>query len=396
MGTGTRPVSAHIGHAVDGRKMPYRTASAIASTPPYASLPDGCPYRAVSVETLNTRAVIENPMRSFSFKVVPQDGGDGKVPITVAGQTMVDVQNVLTEITSTLLRTEFRLQGELPSGILDRYMLTIGGSGSGDIGSNPGRDGRPMLEACLDTFCYTLDFMGKGVIGNWMVENFIETLGRRRIGEALVRLADNLKGYTLMYGEPGQEREFKALNREKLMAQIDADSARTQNSACIGKMLRDPAKKGKYLLTNGAFTIPAEFATNISVQGKEASVDSGLIICVGKSNNDHDGMVTSMKEVTGIHLLPEVRFNRVISATRDIEMAVPLPAAVSVSKDGRNWNIRNDDLGIDITKNSWDECVLAFHDYFVFLWENYAESDEEFEGEEQEIKELLISYTPFM
>ena len=166
MGTGTRPVSAHIGHAVDGRKMPYRTASAIASTPPYASLPDGCPYRAVSVETLNTRAVIENPMRSFSFKVVPQDGGDGKVPITVAGQTMVDVQNVLTEITSTLLRTEFRLQGELPSGILDRYMLTIGGSGSGDIGSNPGRDGRPMLEACLDTFCYTLDFMGKGVIGN--------------------------------------------------------------------------------------------------------------------------------------------------------------------------------------------------------------------------------------
>ena len=38
----------------------------------------------------------------------------------------------------------------------------------------------------------------------------------------------------------------------------------------------------------------------------------------------------------------------------------------------------------------------AFHDYFVFLWENYAESDEEFEGEEQEIKELLISYTPFM
>ena len=335
-------------------------------------------------------------MRSFSFKVVPQDGGDGKVPISVAGQTMVDVQNVLTEITSTLLRTEFRLQGELPSYILDRYMLTIGGSGNGNIGSNPGREGRPMLEACLDTFCYTLDFMGKGVIGNWMVENFIETLGRRRVGEALVRLADNLQGYTLMYGEPGQERVFKGLNREKLTAQIEADSARVQNTACIGKMLRDPARKGKYLLTNGSSTFPAEFATNISMQGKEASVDSGLIICVGKANTDSDGRVSSMKEVTGIHLLPEVRFNRVISATRDIEMAVPLPAAVSVGKDGRSWNIRNADLGIDITKDSWDECVLAFHDYFVFLWENYAESDEEFEGEEQEIKELLISYTPFM
>jgi hypothetical protein len=107
-------------------------------------------------------------------------------------------------------------------------------------------------------------------------------------------------------------------------------------------------------------------------------------------------MITSMKEVTGIHLLPEIRFNRVISATRDIEMAVPLPAAVSVSKDGRNWNIRNDDLGIDITKNSWDECVLAFHDYFVFLWENYVETEEEFEGEEKDIRELLISYTPFL
>lgn len=334
-------------------------------------------------------------MRSFGFKVVPQTGDDGKVPVSVAGQTMVDIQRVLTEITSTILRTEFRLQGELPPNILEKYQLTIGGNGGEDgIGSDPGKDGREILELSLDILCYTLDFMGKGVIGNWMVDNFHETLGRRRVGEALIDLADHLKGYDLVYGEPGKERRFQKLNREKLLAQVEIDSARTQSVARIGRICNDPSRKNRFVLTNGAFTIPADFATNIAPQGRTASVDAGLIICLGKGEMDHDGMIASVKDIDSINQLSVVKFNRMISAERDIKLAVPLPAVVSVDKTGRHWTAKNEDLGLEITKNSWDECMIAFHEYFVFLWENYAESDEEFEGEELEVKELLISYTP--
>lgn len=333
-------------------------------------------------------------MHSYGFKVVPPEGGDGRIPVHIAGQMMVNIQSVLTEIASTILRTEFRSQGDLPVGIVSRYMLTIGGTDKGGVGSDPGQDGRELLEGCLEMLCYTLDFMGKGVIGTWMTDNFKESLGRRRVAEALVKLADDLDGYTLVYGEAGKERTFTKLNRDKLMDQIHTDSARTQNVARIGRLQADPVRKGKYLLTNGAFTIPADFANIVSPQGKSAAVDMGLGVFLGNGEMDHSGSIVSMKSIEAVHPLNEIQFTRIISSTRDIKLAVPIKGFFSVDRTGKNWTGRNDDLGIDVTKNSWDECVLAFHDYFVFLWENYVESGEEFEGEEKDIRDLLISYTP--
>ncbi len=34
---------------------------------------------------------------------------------------------------------------------------------------------------------------------------------------------------------------------------------------------------------------------------------------------------------------------------------------------------------------------MAFHEYFLFLWETYAESDDDFEGEELEVRDYLRS-----
>ena len=60
------------------------------------------------------------------------------------------------------------------------------------------------------------------------------------------------------------------------------------------------------------------------------------------------------------------------------------------SKKG-TWTLDCDALGISISKPSWDECVIAFHEYFVFLWETYEENDGELEGEEAEVRDFLRS-----
>ena len=55
------------------------------------------------------------------------------------------------------------------------------------------------------------------------------------------------------------------------------------------------------------------------------------------------------------------------------------------------WTLDCEALGISVSKPSWDECVIAFHEYFTFLWETYAENDGELEGEEAEIRDFLRS-----
>ena len=47
-----------------------------------------------------------------------------------------------------------------------------------------------------------------------------------------------------------------------------------------------------------------------------------------------------------------------------------------------------------MNKPSWDECIIAFHEYAMFLFETYVDSDKEFTGEELEIREYLRSLLP--
>ncbi len=65
-------------------------------------------------------------MDSFRFKVVSADPNSKKgIPISVAGQTMVDVQRILTDIGCMLMRLEMRLQNEVPEKLKKKFDLTI-------------------------------------------------------------------------------------------------------------------------------------------------------------------------------------------------------------------------------------------------------------------------------
>ena len=66
----------------------------------------------------------------FNFKVVPVDDENASVPVSVAGQTMVDVQNILTDVGTSMVRQELRLQNPVPKELVRRFDLSMASSTS--------------------------------------------------------------------------------------------------------------------------------------------------------------------------------------------------------------------------------------------------------------------------
>ena len=53
-------------------------------------------------------------MQQFNFKVVSAEDEDAEVPVAVAGQIMVDVQNLISHTGELMVRQELRTQDMLP------------------------------------------------------------------------------------------------------------------------------------------------------------------------------------------------------------------------------------------------------------------------------------------
>ena len=74
----------------------------------------------------------------FNFKVVPVDDENARVPVSVAGQTMVDVQRILTDIGTSMVRQELRLQNAVPGSLTARFDLAMSSSSGRDVDGRAG------------------------------------------------------------------------------------------------------------------------------------------------------------------------------------------------------------------------------------------------------------------
>ena len=331
-------------------------------------------------------------MHSFGFKVVPPEGETSGVPVAVAGRTMVDVQKLLTDIGSMVVRMELRIQNDMPSELSSKFDLRIGGSSSSGIGSNPPEGSDALMEDALNALSETLDFLGTGAIGTWMTDNFPEPLGRKEIAKDLIDLSDHIQGFTLVYGNDGKTGEFKGLDRDKLMQYAEADVS-SVGAAVIGTISKDQVKKNRWIISNGEDAIPLTFGSNIAPSDIPAFASAGPVIVTGTVVRDRDSNITEIRNANGCYTFPTVKFHRIVTHDRDIVLLNPVVAEPSVDRNG-NWHLSTADLGMDISKPTWDGCVVAYHEYFAFLWETYFESDDIFEGEEKEIADFLRSLAP--
>ena len=323
-------------------------------------------------------------MQQFNFQVVNSADADADVPVLVAGQIMVDIQNLLADVGELMVRQELRTQNSLPEGIRERFTLRMKGTG----GAGPRTDGA-LIEDALAMMCSELD--RANLKSDYeQPGNHIEAMGRSRIARDVLALADHLKGYTLSYGTDEGMRRFRMNSRQALEKESVTDPSSIP-SAIIGAVFRDPVRKNRWVVSNGIDSVPASFSLEVSQEDREAFEAFGPLIVVGTVSLDENGRLTGIRDVTSCYQFPIVKFHRVIGAERDILLFNPVSACISHSRDKGTWTLVNEDLGISVTKPSWDAAVMAFHEYFLFLWETYAESDDDFEGEELEVRDYLRS-----
>ncbi len=326
-------------------------------------------------------------MQPFNFKLVPNYDKSATVPVSVAGQMMVDVQNLLMDIGSMMVRQELRLQNAIPESLVRRFSLSIDTSFGRNVETVTEGEDTLMLDA-LNQLIRELELAnmteGRGESGSHR-----ETLARRKLSADLLALADHLDGYDLYYGSGDDMRRFR-LTRANALREIASDGSGSLQGAIIGVISQNPTRKNCWLITNGIDTVPITFASNISSMDISLFAGAGPLIASGTVVTDPDGTLKEMRAVIGCYSFPSIRFHRVITPKRDIILLNPVEAIPGYNTKGL-WTLDCEDLGISVAKPSWDECVIAFHAYFTFLWETYAESDSKFEGEEQDVRELLLS-----
>ncbi len=331
-------------------------------------------------------------MRSFEFKVIPADPSDKSgVPIAVAGQTMVDVQRLITDIGCMLLRLSMRLQNEIPTELRKKFDLTIGGSSGKGLNSGPSEGNDTALEGSLNLLCATLDFLGTGAVGTWMTDTFEDDESRAIIAADLIELSDHLKGYVLQFGAADNIKMFEGLDREKILAYTSKEG---WNSAAAGVISRDEVKRNHWNLSNDQYTIPITFDRNIVPSDIPSFAAAGPVVVLGRVERNSQGHIVSIDKIQGCYSIPELKFHNIISKDGDRKLLNPLLATPSYDEARDMWSMRNEVLGISINKPSWDECVVAFHEYALFLFETYVDSGKDFEGEEKDIKDFLQSLLP--
>ncbi len=327
-------------------------------------------------------------MQPFNFKVIRRDDENAQVPVSVAGQTMVDVQNLLTDMGELMIRREMRLQNGIPTGLMGRFNLCMDLSQGRDVGAVTEGEDTLMLDALNQ-------LIGEFDVANLpealdQPNNHLEAVARRKIFRDMLALVDHLEGYDFFYGTDSGMKKLRMNRRERFEA-LAANDSGTYPGAVIGTISQDPVRKHRWVISNGEYDIPISFASNIAVSDIPLFSKAGPLIASGTVVMDADGNVREMKGVNGCYSFPCVKFHRIITSARDIVLLVPAEAVPGYDPVRRMWSLDNADLGIEVSKPTWDQCVIAFHEYFEFLWETYCESDDEFEGEEKEISDLLKS-----
>ena len=137
-------------------------------------------------------------MQPFNFKVVRSDDKDSQVPVSVAGQTMVDVQQLLTDIGALMIRRELRLQNDMPEDLMRRFCLSMDLSKGRDVGAVTEGEDTLMLDA-LNQLFRELDLANMPEARD-APSNHLEALSRRNVSKDLLALSEHLEGYDLFYG----------------------------------------------------------------------------------------------------------------------------------------------------------------------------------------------------
>lgn len=335
-------------------------------------------------------------MRRFTVNIVPK-GDDKRIPVKLAGQVMVCMQDMLYHVGEYCMSKELRAQGPLDEGLLSKFTLYIDSAGGMSMKTTSGTPETKgygnIVDDALALLESTLDALGGGIGGYWMEDHYSNPFYRNAVIDDVLGLYARLQkdpGYALVYGS-GKTKEFGRPDTEKLSAFV-REKGLAAEGAAIGVIRSIPSKSRRNMvsLRQGKTDVRLKFTDPSAENAAGAAAGKGPVEIRGMLRYSRDNAITDVSAAKRPEPIASVSFRRMISSNGDVELKAPVTAAVSYDAD--SWMLRNDDLGIVISKPDWDSAVQSFHDYFVFLWVHYTQEPAgDFGDEEKEVRETLMS-----
>lgn len=329
-------------------------------------------------------------MRNFMVNVAPKADG-GRIPAALAGQVMIDFQQILSDIGEYLIKRELNIQNTIRPEILSRFVLYMDGEGNIGVGTSMDEPVVGTLaEEALDLLEDTIDALVSGAGGYWMENNYTDPFYRNHIIFDIVALYLHISQYpdcVFMYGSPDNMKAMGDIDVARLDAFIK-EKGMGINSASLGLIKSTFSKSKGQLLTFecGKDRVKLQFRDRATENAARSLADKGAVFVAGRLMFSQDGNLLEIRDAYNVTQAHTVRFRKLIAADSDVSIKEPLVA--NISYDGK-WRLTNDELGISVSKETWDEAVQEFNDYFMFLWTEYMTSNRELEGEDAEIRDFL-------
>ena len=336
-------------------------------------------------------------MANFTVNVISEKK-DRRVPVALAGQIMVDIQDLFTHVGEYIAATELHVQNVLDRKFDEKFRIYmdpndgISFNASTDIPETSGRGN--LVDDALDLMEKTLDAMGSGTGSYWIEDNYKDALYRNMVIFDIVALYQDLSdwdGYSLVYGATKDLKKFGKVDVGKLSAFIKGNglSCRGYTYGIVGVTPSKSGRYPKYYITYGDKKAKLIFADPNDGSSCEPFVDKTPVLISGTLAYSEDGDLVSVSDASKVIPATKVEFSRLVSSTGDVKLKHPLNATVSY--EGGKWVLRNEEVGISESGDTWDAAVQMFHDYFVFVWVQYADiGDEGLSEEELEVKKYLL------
>jgi len=325
-------------------------------------------------------------MRSINIGVVSKDENE-KVPVDIAGGVMVNVQLLFRHIGEYLISKELKLQNRIDQRLSEIFSLYINTSAGISLNSSPRISTSGIIDSALALLESTLVKLGSGTGGFWIDDTYSDPRFRRIIAEDVIRLAQDIgTGYSLKVGTSS----FDNVDVAKLKAYAGHIKMIYDDVVC--GVLRTDAKSRR---SEGVVLAVGDDRVKMSFDSKTAALTEarGLIdataIVGGKIRISGD-RIAEISDVRKVIPFDVVKFKRMISSDGDVALTEPLEVKVSCDDRTNEWTLRNDALGAHVSKKDWDSAVTSFHDYFVFLWNEYSSEEHTLNDEEKDVRDFLF------
>jgi hypothetical protein len=331
-----------------------------------------------------------------SFNIaVRSEKDDKRIPVSVASDVMADVQHLLAHIGGSLVSAEMGYQDGMDAELAGRFTLYVDPKG-GISFSSAGKGQSGLMDRTVALLETTLEKMGSGSGTYWMEDTYKDARYRCLVLDDLVRLSKHLapeNGYRLSFKKDGNEIAFNPVDIEKANAFLSG-AGKMSKGTVHGILYSVQTKRGAPMY---GFVV-GDNRIKISFRSKEAENDAskyvnGAVSITGTLRYSNDGELIDMANIDSVGPFEKKAFTHMISADRDIPLTGSLEADVKYNRDNSEWKLTFSDLGISSSHQHWDAAVTEFHDYFVFLCDNYLTKDDtELSEEEKEVKGLLRTF----